>query len=75
MESKCLACEHKWQPRLRLAGFRRYGSCPACGSKSILEIETIRTIGRNSPLLDIPVAALQLPENHLYTVHRDTDKS
>lgn len=74
MEAKCLVCEHKWQPRLRLAAFRRYGSCPSCGSKTILEVETIRSMGRDSVLLDLPASALQLPVDHLYTVCLGDDK-
>jgi molybdopterin/thiamine biosynthesis adenylyltransferase len=74
MEAKCLSCEHKWQPKLRLAALRRHGACPACGSKSILETESVRTIGHNSALLNHPVAALQLPLDHLYTVQRRADK-
>ncbi len=74
VEAKCLACERKWQPMLRLAALRRRGSCPGCGSKSILELETVRTIGRNSPLLNLPVTALQLPVDHLYRVRLRTSK-
>jgi molybdopterin/thiamine biosynthesis adenylyltransferase/predicted RNA-binding Zn-ribbon protein involved in translation (DUF1610 family) len=74
MEAKCLSCEKKWQPRLRLAALRRHGACPSCGSKSILETETVRTIGHNSSLLNHPLADLQLPLDHLYTVQLRADK-
>src|SRR5262249_8859981 len=56
-QAKCLACEHKWEPKLRLAALRRRGQCPSCGSKNILEIETIRTVGADSPWINLPLSA------------------
>jgi adenylyltransferase/sulfurtransferase len=69
--AKCLACEHNWEPRLRLAALRRHGQCPSCGSNNILEVETIREIGLDFPWIDTPLAALKLPMDHLYTVRKN----
>lgn len=71
-EAKCQDCGRRWEPMLRLAALRRYGKCPSCGSKGILEIQTIRTVGRDSPWIDCPVSALQLPVDHLYTLQSRT---
>jgi hypothetical protein len=67
-EAKCLGCERKWSPMLRLAALRRRGCCPACGSKRILELQTIRAIGSGSAWIGLTPSALGLPEDHLYTV-------
>lgn len=69
--AKCLACEHQWEPKLRLAALRRRGQCPSCGSNNILEMQTIRTVGPDSPWIDQPLAALKLPVDHLYTVRKN----
>jgi len=68
LKAKCLACGHPWEPKLRLAALRRHGQCPSCESKNILEVETIRAIGRDSSFIDLPLSALKLPVDHLYTV-------
>jgi adenylyltransferase/sulfurtransferase len=70
-QAKCLACEHKWEPKLRLAALRRRGQCPSCGSNNILEVETIRSVGHDSRWVDLPLAALKLPVDHLYTVRKN----
>jgi hypothetical protein len=71
IQARCLACEHKWEPKLRLAALRQRGQCPSCMSNNILEIETIRTIGVDSPWIDLPLSALKLPTDHLYTVRKN----
>ena len=68
IQSKCLDCENEWPPMVRLAALRRSGICPACGSGNILELETIRVIGRDSVWLGRTPSALQLPAEHLYSV-------
>jgi adenylyltransferase/sulfurtransferase len=68
VEAKCMKCEKRWPPMKRLAVLRRGGSCPACGASSILELQTIRAIGRDSSWLREVPSALQLPADHLYTV-------
>ena len=66
--ARCSDCGKEWAPMLRLAALRRSGRCPACASSQVLELETIRTIGRDSPWLRCTPSALQLPADHLFTV-------
>jgi len=70
-QAKCLTCQQKWEPKLRLAALRRHGQCPSCGSNNILEVETIRSVGADSPWGDLPLSALKLPVDHLYTVRKN----
>ena len=71
--SCCSDCAFEWAPLQRAAVVRRRAVCPSCGSRSILEQESIRVIGRNSPWAKATPAALGLPADHLYTVrfHRE----
>jgi len=70
VEARCIDCGKDWGPMLRLAALRRRGRCPECGSAQVLELQTVRTIGHDSPWLRSTPAALQLPADHLYTVQR-----
>lgn len=70
VEARCIDCGKQWQPMLRLAVLRRRGCCPECGSTHVLELQTVQTIGHDSPWLRSTPAALQLPADHLYTVQR-----
>lgn len=70
VEARCIDCGKDWTPMLRLAALRRRGRCPECGSAQVLELQTVRMIGRDSPWLRSTPAALQLPADHLYTVQR-----
>ena len=67
-KAECLSCHHEWVPMLRLATMRRQALCPVCGSGSVLEVETTRSIGRDSPFVHFPPSALGLPPDHLYTL-------
>jgi len=71
--SRCSDCAFEWAPFERAAVLRRRAVCPSCGSRSILEQESIRVIGRNSPWAKATPAALGLPADHRYTVrfHRE----
>jgi molybdopterin-synthase adenylyltransferase len=73
VEAKCMDCEKLWPPMQRLAALRRRGNCPACGARRILELQTIRVIGRNSSWLRESPSALQLPADHLYSVSTRSD--
>jgi len=68
VEARCMDCGREWPANLRLAALRRRGRCPACGSRNVLELQTIRTIGRESAWLRQTPSALQLPADHLYSV-------
>jgi molybdopterin/thiamine biosynthesis adenylyltransferase len=75
VEARCMDCEKLWSPMQRLAALRRRGGCPVCGARKILELETIRAIGRDSSWLKVTPSALQLPADHLYSVLRRSDIS
>jgi adenylyltransferase/sulfurtransferase len=66
--ARCLHCASEWAPMQRVARLRRRPVCPFCGSGSILEQESIRSISRNSPWARQAPSALGLPEDHRYTV-------
>jgi molybdopterin/thiamine biosynthesis adenylyltransferase/DNA-directed RNA polymerase subunit RPC12/RpoP len=68
VEARCLDCGKEWPANLRLAALRRRGRCPACESRDILELKTLRTIGRESAWLRQKPSALQLPADHLYNL-------
>jgi molybdopterin/thiamine biosynthesis adenylyltransferase len=70
VEARCSACAKEWMPMLRLGVFRRRASCPACGASDVLEMQTIRTIARDSPWLRRTASELQLPADHLYCVQK-----
>ncbi|HEV7676398.1 MAG TPA: ThiF family adenylyltransferase [Candidatus Angelobacter sp.] len=64
----CLDCGHIWSPRRRVAWLRRYGKCPHCQSRHILEKENIHRLERGSHWASNPLIELGLPQRHLYTV-------
>ncbi len=64
----CLDCGVEWAPMRRAAAVRRSCVCPSCGSRSILEQESIRIIERDSPWSACVPHALGLPENHRFTI-------
>lgn len=66
--ARCLDCNQEWHPLRRVAALRRSGTCPGCGSRHVLELQTIRSVGRDSAWLRQPPSALQLPADHLYFV-------
>jgi len=68
VDARCRACSHRWAPFLRLAKFRRYGLCPSCSSRDILELATIRAIAPASRWSDLSLLDLGVPEQHLLTV-------
>jgi len=68
VDARCLECGAQWAPMLRLAALRRRGRCTKCGSRAILELQTIRDIARGSSWLSHTPAALQLPPDHLYSM-------
>lgn len=74
VEARCMDCGREWAPLVRLAALRRRGRCPECGSAQVLELQTVRTIGHDSPWLRSTPAALQLPADHLYTVQRSNSR-
>jgi molybdopterin/thiamine biosynthesis adenylyltransferase len=68
LHARCLVCGEVWCPRQRLATLRRRGFCPACGSTAVLELDTLRSIGRESPWASVTPEALGLPGDHLFRV-------
>jgi hypothetical protein len=66
-KAECLSCQHEWSPMLRLARMRLGARCPVCGSGNVLEVETTRSVGRDSPFVHFRPSALGLPLDHLYT--------
>jgi molybdopterin/thiamine biosynthesis adenylyltransferase len=69
VSARCLDCETEWAPMLRLAPLRRNGKCPACSSSKLLELQHLRTIPRESAWARHTPSELQLPTNHLYSLH------
>jgi molybdopterin-synthase adenylyltransferase len=67
-DARCIDCDQQWRPLQRVAALRRRGLCPSCGSRHVLELQTIRTIDRDSLWLRQQPSALQLPADHLYSV-------
>jgi hypothetical protein len=66
--AQCTKCGRRWQPMRRVGWLRRYGLCPDCGSRNILENENIAGFDRLSAWADVPMIHLGLPGNHLYAV-------
>jgi molybdopterin-synthase adenylyltransferase len=69
VDAKCADCGKQWRPMMRLAALRRRGRCPGCGSRRMVELQTIRAIERDSVWSRQTPSALQLPADHLYSVH------
>jgi hypothetical protein len=65
---RCLDCALEWAPMRRAAAVRRNCVCPSCGTRSILELESIRSIERESRWSKLAPSALGLPGNHRYRV-------
>jgi molybdopterin/thiamine biosynthesis adenylyltransferase len=68
IRTRCLDCSHEWAPMRRAASVRRSCICPSCDSRSILELESIRIIERDSRWSRLPHSALGLPDHHRYLV-------
>jgi len=72
VRARCRDCGREWAPMQRAAVLRRKQGiksiCPSCGSRSILEQESIRVIGRNSPWVGFKPEQLGLPESHRYAI-------
>src|SRR5207249_2853704 len=66
--ARCLDCGCEWKPLKRVAWFRRYGVCPSCRGRRILENQNLSSLDRNSPWAVIPLADLGLPKNHYYAL-------
>ncbi len=65
---RCLDCRAEWAPMRRAAVVRRSAVCPDCGSRSILEQESVRMIDECSPWARQAPAALGLARDHRYTI-------
>jgi adenylyltransferase/sulfurtransferase len=66
--ARCTKCHKDWQPMRRVAWLRRFGACPDCGSRHILENENLGDLDRRSIWADVPLIHLGLPSDHLYAV-------
>ena len=66
--ARCLDCGSDWRPMRRVAWLRRYGACPRCASRRILETETVSSLDLNSRWIDTPLVEIGLPDHHLYAV-------
>src|SRR5262249_21427597 len=69
----CLDCGTVGQPRRRVAWLRRYGACPQCRGRNILEKENLNCLDRDSAWAGAPLVDLGLPDRHLYTVRPSHD--
>jgi hypothetical protein len=65
---RCLDCAFEWAPMRRAAAVRRSCVCPSCESRSMLELESIRVVERDSQWSRLAPSALGLPENHRYAM-------
>ncbi|GIU77219.1 MAG: hypothetical protein KatS3mg005_0457 [Bryobacteraceae bacterium] len=68
LRARCLDCGAEFEPRLRAARLRREGTCPACGSRRLLELDTRRRIAHGDPLAKETPRDLGLPAEHLYSI-------
>lgn len=66
--ARCRNCGLEWRPMRRAALVRRKEICAACGSRTILEKDTIRAIAPGSEWSRCKPVELGLPEDHRYTM-------
>jgi molybdopterin/thiamine biosynthesis adenylyltransferase len=71
LRARCLSCEAEWTGHSRLATLRRRGSCRSCGSTSLLELDVVRAVERDSPLAALAPTDLGLPADHRYRLRFD----
>jgi len=70
VEAECLECHKRWRPKRRVGWLRRRGSCPACGSRQVRDLETLTKVERESVWASAALSELGLPEDHLHTVRQ-----
>jgi molybdopterin-synthase adenylyltransferase len=68
--ARCVECDQRWSPMLRLAALRKSGACPRCGSRRFVEEQTLRAIEGGSQWADRTFGDLGLPEAHLHLIQR-----
>lgn len=66
--ARCLDCGAEFEPRLRVARFRREGACPRCGGRGLLELDNRNRIAAGDPLAARTPEELGLPAEHLYSI-------
>jgi len=71
LRARCQDCGKHWAPMLRTVRLRREGCCPACGSRNLLELESVRGVGRGTPLARKRPEEIGLPPDHLYSIRED----
>ncbi|MFZ5926493.1 MAG: hypothetical protein ACOYX1_03495, partial [Acidobacteriota bacterium] len=55
-------------PRMRVARFRREGSCPRCGRRRLLELDNRNRVASGEPLAARTPEEVGLPAEHLYSI-------
>jgi len=66
--ARCLDCSAEFEPRERVARFRRQGACPRCGGRRLLELDNRNWIAAGDPLAGLRPEQLGLPAEHLYSI-------
>ena len=74
LRARCVACQHLWNPLLRVAVFRRRGACPRCGSSQLLSVQTLSRLACGDSFAAFTPRQLGLPSDHLFTVRRAGDR-
>lgn len=68
LRARCLDCGAEFEPRMRVARFRREGVCPRCGRRRLLELDNRNSISAGDPLAALAPEELGLPAKHLYSI-------
>ena len=73
--ARCPACGAEWAPMQRLATLRRRGRCAACGTTSVLEVETLRVITAESRWAATTAEQLGFSAEHRFRLQFGSDPS
>lgn len=68
LRARCLDCGLEFEPRMRVARFRREGSCPRCGRRRLLELDNRNRVASGEPLAARTPEEVGLPAEHLYSI-------
>ncbi len=71
--ARCLACEYRWVPAMRLALLRRKGRCPQCGSGAVDPLQSVERISAASAHAALTPRELGLPPEHMCFLYRSGD--
>jgi hypothetical protein len=70
VEARCAACQHLWNPMLRVGVLRRRGACPRCGSSHLHSVRTLSRLACGDSFAVFTPRHLGLPSDHLFTLRR-----